>query len=869
MAPSSEASSGRSNLSALTSLSKLAAEKVKRAGKAIARKAKTILSSKDSNSLSSIKIIEPEGGDGAGDAPVTRTDPKEPSRPFQWFACAAKKCKRDGGVKRPQLNKDGVTKASDRSVTSGLLRHAKACWGDDVVEDRLKGGKGKAKTRSRRFFRGSRVRASSRAHLVRWVAESNRPLSIIEDREFKTIVTTGRPDHEYIKILLQEYPGQLSFATDAWTSPNYRAFCAWTVHLQHEGQMLLFPLDIVEVPESHTSETMSHEFHSLLERYGITHKILAWTGDNASSNDSLNKHLGKNTENSFDADNHVRCFPHAMNLTAKTFLAPFYAGDDSQCADVKAEVPLELEDEELPDLAEATGTDLDSNIEGEMGWDALSPDEKDELVASVNKVKGPITKIRSLAFAIINSPILALPAWRKHCATNGLRTVSVAIAYKAVINNITADRSLAGFRKHTIEDNETRILNIPSALKGSLVSSWEGMNPFLTVSRSGLPLGQMFIAAENRPHRGLNRRPMGTNSSGLAFCWIITTTSAWSSGYNPTEWTMLEDMKYVLQFFKDTTLYFSRDTVTSITQVITTMDKLDDMMMTAVISSTVEVPPTNSSGQPMTKLTKCKLHAALIAALKPAKNMLNKYYALTDQSSIYRIAMMGPTWIVTAKNLVRTEFDKHYATVTTFDTDDLGVNETASMASSDYGFNEVMNWIEDVPDMDELNQYLPEPIDRRATLKPLEYWWGKREMWPRLSRMTLDYLCVPGPAPARLHVESPHGCLDPEIHVFQRLESAESDLDGDVGGGDSEADGRTRAQPYFLSELQEILERYRQIPASEATIYHALKKRKISLKTGQKMVSEQTLEAEADFITRIADYPTHYLVCIDEMSKDD
>jgi hypothetical protein len=36
---------------------------------------------------------------------------------------------------------------------------------------------------------------------------------------------------------------------DAWTSPNHRAFVAWTVHLHHEGNLLAFVLDIIEVPE--------------------------------------------------------------------------------------------------------------------------------------------------------------------------------------------------------------------------------------------------------------------------------------------------------------------------------------------------------------------------------------------------------------------------------------------------------------------------------------------------------------------------------------------------------------------------------------------------------------------------------------------
>jgi hypothetical protein len=45
----------------------------------------------------------------------------------------------------------------------------------------------------------------------------------------------------------QNYDGELNFATDAWTSPNHRAYVAVSVHLQHEGQPLSMILDIIEV----------------------------------------------------------------------------------------------------------------------------------------------------------------------------------------------------------------------------------------------------------------------------------------------------------------------------------------------------------------------------------------------------------------------------------------------------------------------------------------------------------------------------------------------------------------------------------------------------------------------------------------------
>ena len=52
-----------------------------------------------------------------------------------------------------------------------------------------------------------------------------------------------------LTVFSQEHPGRLHFATDAWTSPNHRAFVVWTVHLEYEGAMFSFLLDIVEVPE--------------------------------------------------------------------------------------------------------------------------------------------------------------------------------------------------------------------------------------------------------------------------------------------------------------------------------------------------------------------------------------------------------------------------------------------------------------------------------------------------------------------------------------------------------------------------------------------------------------------------------------------
>jgi hypothetical protein len=65
----------------------------------------------------------------------------------------------------------------------------------------------------------------------------------------------------------------LSFATDAWTSPNHKAYVAITVHLEQNGSPLAMLLDIVEVPKSHTGFNLAVAFARVLEDFGISDKV--------------------------------------------------------------------------------------------------------------------------------------------------------------------------------------------------------------------------------------------------------------------------------------------------------------------------------------------------------------------------------------------------------------------------------------------------------------------------------------------------------------------------------------------------------------------------------------------------------------------
>ena len=72
---------------------------------------------------------------------------------------------------------------------------------------------------------------------------------------------------------LKEYDGRLNFATDAWMSPNHKAFVAVTVHLEHDGQPISLLLDIIELAVSHLGDNLAMAFAKILRDYRISDKV--------------------------------------------------------------------------------------------------------------------------------------------------------------------------------------------------------------------------------------------------------------------------------------------------------------------------------------------------------------------------------------------------------------------------------------------------------------------------------------------------------------------------------------------------------------------------------------------------------------------
>ncbi|KAH9918536.1 uncharacterized protein BXZ73DRAFT_80546 [Epithele typhae] len=134
-----------------------------------------------------------------------------------------------------------------------------------------------------------------------------------------------------------------------------------------------------------------------------------------------------------------------------------------------------------------------------------------------------------------------------------------------------------------------------------------------------------------------------------------------SFALTPHEWLIAEQLVDALKIFKDATEFFSRDTP-NLAHIIPVMDKIDKEL-------TVKNQP-GSLFRP-----RVPYDPAIRAVFGFAKQMLHKYYDLTDSVEAYRIAMiLHPTYkddyfvalkwdegmIETAIELVRDEFNVSY-----------------------------------------------------------------------------------------------------------------------------------------------------------------------------------------------------------------
>ncbi|PBK81825.1 hypothetical protein ARMGADRAFT_947656, partial [Armillaria gallica] len=163
--------------------------------------------------------------------------------------------------------------------TGKMQKHIYLCWGPEVLDladnmDDLEGAQKVVKAHSKSgtitlIFEWLKGKGKvTYSHCTHTKTETHLcPFNIIKDCGFNCLMKTGWPSyylphpttiscdiktqHAYnrrsILTCHQEYDGDLSFATDAWTSPNYQAFVAFTIYFIYNRQPVRVLLDFLKV----------------------------------------------------------------------------------------------------------------------------------------------------------------------------------------------------------------------------------------------------------------------------------------------------------------------------------------------------------------------------------------------------------------------------------------------------------------------------------------------------------------------------------------------------------------------------------------------------------------------------------------------
>ncbi|CAB5183769.1 unnamed protein product [Rhizophagus irregularis] len=163
-----------------------------------------------------------------------------------------------------------------------------------------------------------------RKNLAEWIAADDQPFTVVESPEFHHVIHSCNPmafipsadtvKTDILKLykthqsnmqdLLQNTPGKISFAIDAWISPNIIGFLGITGHfIDVDWNLRNVLVDFIDLSGPHSGANLAKAFAACLQEKKILTKILGITADNAANNNTF-----------------LKCIAHIMNLTVQEIL---------------------------------------------------------------------------------------------------------------------------------------------------------------------------------------------------------------------------------------------------------------------------------------------------------------------------------------------------------------------------------------------------------------------------------------------------------------------------------------------------------------------------------------------------------------------
>lgn len=202
-------------------------------------------------------------------------------------------------------------------------------------------------------------------------------------------------------------------------SLNHNAFVAFITRWEEDGVAKHVVLDFVEVPkvtwqltlvflkaktcsQAHTGKNLAEAAAKVVNEFGIAHKILGLTCDNASNNDTMVAELEKLIPSFGVQRAHSRCLAHILNLVAKLLLAMFDQkktkgkgdGDNGEGDDRSEDVDIKDILTQLGELKQGT-PERDDPDNFDDPFTDMDEEDKERFLKETKAVSLALAKVRS------------------------------------------------------------------------------------------------------------------------------------------------------------------------------------------------------------------------------------------------------------------------------------------------------------------------------------------------------------------------------------------------------------------------------------------------------------------------------------------
>jgi hypothetical protein len=144
------------------------------------------------------------------------------------------------------------------------------------------------------------------------------------------------------QILLQKLPpnGKLSIALDCWTSPFNQAFIAITGYfIDQEWNYREILLGFEPLHGTHNGSNLGSTLFEILQKHGITNRVLSITTDNASNNNTMMasiQELVQSQDISSDTTIiRIPCIAHVIQLSLNQLLGKMKAAPENNTAETE------------------------------------------------------------------------------------------------------------------------------------------------------------------------------------------------------------------------------------------------------------------------------------------------------------------------------------------------------------------------------------------------------------------------------------------------------------------------------------------------------------------------------------------------------